>query len=170
MQDVTGRKGPFPDDKFIKGPGEVMTIILTIASPNDQVRIRVSVISGNSANWVTSSEGPINIDFQTIALGPSKENVSPIWSWGYRERLFPHLIHNLLFKSHLNINYRVYLQTVSPQKFKFLDFKPSCIKLRIKIRTWHSNYTQTLCNKVLSGACGTRSSSFGKKRGTVFLL
>lgn len=63
VQDLTGGKGPFPDDKFIKGPGNIMTIILIIASPNDEVRIGVSIIFWYSANRVISSEGPINIDF-----------------------------------------------------------------------------------------------------------
>lgn len=79
QEDLLGRKSPFPNDELIKGPCHIMTIRLVVARPNEKVRVRVTVdFRDVAAGGITSGEGSIDIDLQTISFSPCEENMSPV--------------------------------------------------------------------------------------------
>lgn len=56
-----------------------MTVRLVVARPNEKVGVRVTVdLRDVAAGGVTSGEGSIDIDLQTISFSPREENMSPV--------------------------------------------------------------------------------------------
>lgn len=55
----------------------MVSIGLVISCPNDQVRVRVSIVHGHVASGVTGVECPIDVDVETILQGPGEQNVGP---------------------------------------------------------------------------------------------
>lgn len=93
QEDLLGRKSPFPNDELIKGPRHIMTVCLVVARPNEKVGVRVTVdLRDVAAFGVTSGEGSIDIDLQTISFSPREENMSPVGPWMREDALVSHYI------------------------------------------------------------------------------
>lgn len=55
----------------------MVSIGLVISCPNDQVRVRVSIVHGHVASGVAGVERPVDVDVETVCQGPSEQNVGP---------------------------------------------------------------------------------------------
>lgn len=70
-----------------------MTVRLVVARPNEKVGIRVTVdLRDVAASGVTSGEGSIDIDLQTMSFSPREENMSPVGPWIRGDTLVSHYI------------------------------------------------------------------------------
>lgn len=81
QKDLIRRQSPLPDDELIEGPCDVVIVGPVISSPNHKAEVGVAVVFRDTAGLVTNSEGPIDVDLQTIRFLPCEENVGPVRPW-----------------------------------------------------------------------------------------
>lgn len=68
--DLFGRKGSLPNDKLIKGRGDVLPVGVAVSCSDHQICVRVAVIVRHITLRVADTECAIYVDLQAIFKGP----------------------------------------------------------------------------------------------------